>query len=305
MRLTSRVYMPPRFGVTAPPDPQAVERKVAAYREGWQHIIAWDRKTHATPVLETVRMPNLLASAWQFLARQAASGASTPVPFMIGVAGGTASGKTTIKNDWIKTFPRQANRLAGWRKREHGPITDEVELDSYYRDFSAQRQALGDARFFAETNLDTPDTVSLNKATRNLTRIRNGQAVRAPHYKFSDSKRRKGAELKVPAPFFFAEGLFTLAPEPLRKLFDLKVFISADYETRSSRWWARAPERNLDNEAGKAMFERGMAEHDRHVEPTKAHADVVINSAAPLSDTRATLRKITALLVKTFYPTEG
>ncbi len=303
MRLSALMPARPHFGMAAPKRSADLEGKLAGYELGWNQLIAWDRQAHPVPVLETVRLPQLMASARTFLQRQAASGASTPVPFMIGMAGGTASGKTTIKNEWLKMFPRQANRLFGWRQRKQGPVTEEIELDNYYRDMSRQYKQLGGERFFRETNLDIPDTVSLNKAARNLARLKNGQAVRAPKYDFSDCSRRKGYDLKVPAPFVVAEGLFTLVPEPLRKLFDLKVFVSADYETRATRWWARAPERNLDNDAGRAMFERGMAEHERHVEPTKAHADVVLNSAAPLKDMRDTLRRMTALLVRTFTPT--
>ena len=289
----------PRFGAQA----SKPQDQLGQYETGWKNLIQWDQKAHSIPVLSSVKLPELLKAAATFLQRQNAGSAATPTPFMIGMAGGTASGKTTIKQEWLKLFPRQANRLAGWTQKANGPITDNVELDNYYRDFSKPRAEMGDGRFFFETNLDTPDTVKLSKAARHLTRIKNGQAVRMPSYSFSDSSNTSGQQLKTPAPFFVAEGIFTFVPPQLRKLFDLTVFVDASEAVRGERWWKRAAERKLARDkAGLAMFNRGMTEHNRHVEPTKDQAQVVINSAAPLNEVRDTLRRMTALLVKTFYP---
>lgn len=279
--------------------------RLQAYRAGWQDLIAWDQKVHPLePVLEQVKVDRLVRSAQDFIQRQNAASKSEAVPFIVGISGSPASGKTTVKNHWLSAFQAQANPLVGWRKKQHGPVVQEIELDHYYRDLSKERAQLGDDAFFKSTNLDEPGVVSLNKARKDLFMLKNGKAIRLPHYSFPDSSRKLGQKLTSPSPFVLVEGLFAFVPKPLRELMDLKIFFSVDDQTIHDRWWKRAPERKLDNEAGVVMFNRAMEGYRAHTEPTRDHADVVVNAAAPLKAVNDTMTQVTKLLLKTFYPVE-
>lgn len=280
-----------------------IEQKLAAYRQGWTDLLAKDAQRPGGPLLKRVDVDCLTESARNFLKRQAATEPEVATPFLIGISGSPASGKTTAKNAWLESFTRLANQLQGWKKQDHGPVVESIELDHYYKDLSERRRQLGDDRFFSKTNLDKPSRVDLEAATRDLLRLKNGQAVRTPHYSFVDASHRRGQKLTAPAPFVLVEGLFAFVPKPLRQLMDLKIFFSVDRETIRQRWWKRAPERGVqENEAGHTMFRRAVQGYRKHTKPTREHADIVVNGAAPLADVNATMRTIAHLLLKTFYP---
>lgn len=280
-----------------------VEAKLQQYQQGLEQIVADDRARHAKPVLKEVKTDELVRQARSFLERQVKSGPGTPTPFLIGMAGGTASGKSFVKNIWHRIFPRQAMAQVGWNEPYHGPVVSGIELDNYYKDTSERRKQLGDAAYFQRTNLDSMRSVDLPQAAQDVMRLKNGRAVRHPKYNFLDSSTTHGASLKVPTPFFFVEGLFALAHKPLRNLMDMKIFVDADEAVRSQRWWKRSPERNIHpNAAGNALFNRAMSTHNKHVEPSKAHANVVMNGTADRQHIEAVLGDLTALMVKVFHP---
>jgi uridine kinase len=287
-----------------PPKRQSeINAKLGDYQQEWQALARWDRATHPTPVLKQIRLNQLAASAKAFLTRQGLAHHSDATPFIIGISGSPASGKTTATGYWFKNLNQSAAKQFGWRLKKHGEAVSTVELDKYYRDFSKRRKALGDATFLEKTDLDHPRQVLLGSARQDIFRLKNGKAVRTPELSFVDSKRHVSQKLTVPAPFVLVEGLFAFVPKPLRELMDLKVFFSADAKTIDERWWKRAPERGLQRDkAGISMFRRAVAGYRQHTQPTQAHADLIVNSAAPLRDVNDTLRAVSRLLVQTFYP---
>lgn len=291
------------FGGQPDQEQKRIRQTLANYRKGLESLVVWDRKTHRQPVFKRVDVPALLKQGAAFLTRRANTPSSVPTPFMIGMSGGSASGKTTIKKKMLALLPEAARTEVGWDRETHGPICDAVDLDNYYRNFKERRAAMGDRDFFSKTNLDSPDALTLGQATRDMIRIKNGRGVKTPVYQFSDCDRKEAATTRTPAPFFFTEGLFALTPEKLRKVFDLRIFVDTPEKVRAKRWWQRAPERNIqDDEGGRALFNRTMAEHNRHVEPAKAHANVVLSGAADVSSLDDALKRFLGLLVNTFYP---
>lgn len=278
--------------------------KLSIYRKGLSSLVQWDKKQHKNnPVFLNLNIPELMRKANNFIQRQLSQDVSVPVPFLVGVSGGSASGKSTINNQWLDLFKSVSQKIKGWTQELNGNIVDEINLDHYYHDSFDKRKKIGETRFFSETNLDEPDALKMEQVQQDLTRLKNGKAVRIPVFSFLDSSSSLGEQLKVPSPFVITEGLFALSKAPIQKLYDMTVFIDASKKVRTDRWWKRAPERAIKNDkAGNALFNRVMDMHDQHIEPAKSQADIVINGTADLKQVRLGLKKLTELMVNVFYP---
>lgn len=286
---------------TGQPSPQ---ERANAFRQGLETLLSTDRNT-PTPVFTQVQTDKLLQRVDGFLTRQAKT-PSQPTPFLINMSGGSSSGKSTVMNLLRTSLQEQASAHHQWNPERHGPVVDSLEVDHYYRDYSQRRQELGDDRFFRETNLDEPAALTLDQASQNVLKLKNGQAIRGPVFDFTDSSRHESASLRVPAPFLLYEGLFTLSHKPLREFGDLRLFVEADESVRSERFWKRAPTRNIrPDEGGWALHNRVMEMHNQHVQPSKSHADLVLNGNLPLERIEKTLQSLASLLNRTLYPTGG
>jgi uridine kinase len=206
-------------------------------------------------------------------------------PVVVGVAGGSASGKTTITKGFLKNL----NNHTG--NKEYSQL---ISQDNYYKDFSQEIKEKGADRVFKEKNLDCPDAVHLDLLARDLAKLKQNKEVKIPEFLINGTGVSKPEAISVkPSPFVFVEGLFTLGNEKLRDLFDLKVFIDASKEVRANRWWDRAASRNIKHdEAGEALFKRTFSMHDKHVEPGKAHADIILNSEANFAHTNTVIDQI-------------
>ncbi|MBY0402571.1 MAG: hypothetical protein K2X66_01630 [Cyanobacteria bacterium] len=289
----------PKFGIRA--KDLELEKKVQAFKNELSAIVKEDQ-AKPTHLFERVNESRIQTQVQNFLSRQKKAGAH-PVPFMIALAGGSNSGKTTFLHEVRQLLEKGATQLVGWNSASHGFVVDYLELDSYYKSLANHRKALGDKRFFSETNLDEPKALLWENSQKTLFKLKNGIADRAPVYDFKNSQRTDGASLKVPAPFVIFEGLFALAPEPLRKLADLKIFVNCDEKTRTDRFWGRAPQRNVKkDEAGYALLNKALSMHNLHIQPTEKEADIVINGALPKEEITQRVTPLVNLMVKTFYP---
>jgi len=178
---------------------------------------------------------------------------------VIGIAGGSGSGKTTI-----------AEALAN----DLGP--DNVALilhDSYYRDLCdlsmAEREAV---------NYDHPESLETDLLVSHVEALLAGEAFDKPIYDFTVHNRRHETEHVEPRPVILVEGVLALVEKPLRALMNLKIFVDTDADIR----FMRRLERDID-ERGRtreSVFEQYLRTvkpmHDRYVEPSKAWADLVI-----------------------------
>ena len=179
-------------------------------------------------------------------------------PLMIGIAGGSGSGKTTI---------------AGAMIEELGGDGVLILHDSYYRDLG---HLPPEER--AASNFDHPDALETDLLVEHLASLMRGEAIEKPLYDFTAHTRRPETERVEPQPVVVVEGVLTLAEPALRALMDLKIYVDTAADLRIMR----RLERDI-NERGRTMDSvfsqyrqtvRPM--HTQFVEPSKAYADLVI-----------------------------
>ncbi len=180
--------------------------------------------------------------------------------FLIGIAGGTGSGKSTF-----------TNRL----KEEFGDSIAVIYHDNYYR-----RQ---DNVPFEErklVNYDHPDALETDLMVKHLKMLKNGQAIDCPVYDYSQHNRTDKTIHIEPRKVIVAEGILLLADEQLRNLFDIKIYVEADADERILRRILRdVKERGRDLDGIVNQYLTTVKPmHYLYVEPTKASADLVINS---------------------------
>ncbi|MCQ2460286.1 MAG: uridine kinase [Ruminococcus sp.] len=179
---------------------------------------------------------------------------------IIGVAGGTGSGKSTF-----------TNRL----KKEFGDRIAVISYDDYYK--RRDDIPLEERR---KINYDHPDALETELLISHLKALKEGQAVECPKYNFSQHNRSDKTITIEPRKVIIVEGILVLQNEELRDFLDIKVFVEADADERIMRRAIRdVKERGRDIEG---VFEQYMSTvkpmHYRYVEPTKYTADIIINS---------------------------
>jgi uridine kinase len=180
-------------------------------------------------------------------------------PFLVGVAGGSGSGKSTV-----------ADRLAE-RGGPGGVVV--LRLDAYYRDRGdlpiEQRAAL---------DYDHPDAFDWELLRAHAAALREGQPVDVPAYDFATHARTGEQVAVAPARIVVVEGILVLHDAVLRERLDLRVFVDTDADVCLARRLQRdVAERGRTPESVREQFEATVRPaHVRYVEPTKAHADVVI-----------------------------
>ena len=181
-------------------------------------------------------------------------------PVIIGVAGGTASGKTTVA--------RKILELIGSDQLAY------VEHDAYYRDLShlplAQRR---------EFNFDHPDSLENELLVAHLEQLLQGQPVQIPVYDFAHYIRTDQLKQVEPRPAILVEGILIFVDKKLREMMDIKIYVDAAADLRFIRRLRRdvlERERSMHQ-----VIEQYLATvrpmHLEFVEPSKRHADIVIS----------------------------
>lgn len=180
-------------------------------------------------------------------------------PIIIGVAGGTGSGKTTIA--------REILRRVG---AEHIAY---IPHDAYYRDLS-------DLPFEQRllVNFDHPDALETDLLIEHLKALKAGQAVEVPVYDFTTHTRTKQTRRVEPAPIILVEGILIFTEPRLRELFDVKLFVDTDADVRFIRRLRRdIAERGRSLESVCEQYLSTVRPmHLEFVEPSKRYADVII-----------------------------
>ena len=178
---------------------------------------------------------------------------------VIGVAGGTGSGKSTVADRVIaKVGHRQVAVIA---------------LDSYYLD---QSHLSPEGR--AAVNYDHPESFDWELLREHVQKLMRGESVEVPVYDFSSFSRTDRTETVPSAPIVVIEGILVLWEQGLRKLMDLKVFVDADADVRFIRRLTRdVAERGRTTESVIHQYlETVRPAHLNFVEPSKRYADVII-----------------------------
>jgi len=180
-------------------------------------------------------------------------------PVIIGVAGGTGSGKTTV-----------AMRILERVGTEHIAY---IPHDAYYRDLShlpsAQR---------SQVNFDHPDSLETELLVEHLRRLRTGKPVEIPVYDFTTHTRTSETRRVEPAPVILVEGILVFAEPALRELFDVKLYVDTDADIRLIRRLQRdVQERGRTFESVIRQYLATVRPmHLEFVEPSKRYADVII-----------------------------
>ena len=180
-------------------------------------------------------------------------------PVIIGIAGGTGSGKTTVAQ---AIYDRVGRDRIEW-----------ISHDSYYRNFDGltpeERHKI---------NFDHPDSLETELLTRHLDVLMKGSSVEVPVYDFATHSRKTDTQRAEPRKVIIVEGILVLAEPELRKRIDIKLFVDTPADIRFVRRLIRDIEsrgRSLTSVVDQYMTTvRPM--HEEFVEPSKRHADLII-----------------------------
>jgi uridine kinase len=178
---------------------------------------------------------------------------------IVGIAGGTGSGKTTVVKKIIDRLPK-------------GEVAV-IPQDSYYRDNSnlplEERQKI---------NFDHPDAIEWTLLIEHLKKLCEGHEIAQPIYSYLTCTRNKETIPVKPHKVVIVEGILILGNAPLRKLMNLKVFVDADADDRLSRVIQRdIVERGRSVSAVLERYEHTVKpSHLQFIEPTKRYADIIV-----------------------------
>jgi len=180
-------------------------------------------------------------------------------PIIIGVAGGTGAGKTTVAEAILQRVGR--DRVAF------------IQHDAYYRDLSHLPPAER-----AQVNFDHPDSLETELLIEHLRLLTAGQPLHVPMYDFSRHCRRAETRLVEPRRVILLEGLLIFADPELRRLMDIKVYVDADPDLRFIRRLQRdIVERGRSPESVINQYLTTVRPmHLEFIEPSKRYADIII-----------------------------
>ena len=184
-------------------------------------------------------------------------------PFIIGVAGGSGSGKSTVSQQVLSSFGSD--------------MVSVVMQDDYYRD---QSNLTPEVR--RKQNYDHPDAFDWPLLVRHVQALQSGQTIAMPVYDFTIDNRSDQTIAVKPAPVIVIEGLFALYDADLRDMMSLKIFV----DTASDVRFIRRMQRDI-NERGRSVesivgqyLETVRPMHKQFIEPTKRNADVILPHGA-------------------------
>jgi uridine kinase len=183
----------------------------------------------------------------------------TAAPLVIGIAGGSGSGKTTVAQAILQRVG--SDRIAF------------LQHDSYYKDLSGLPPTQ-----HAEVNFDHPDSLETDLLIEHIASLRSGKAVEVPIYDFSIDRRTDKTFTVQPHRVVIVEGILIFTEAALRKMFDVKIFVDTDSDLRLIRRLERdITERGRTTQSViKQYLSTVRPMHLEFVEPSKRYADVII-----------------------------
>ncbi len=178
---------------------------------------------------------------------------------IIGIAGGTGSGKTTVVRKIVESLPQDSVAI--------------IPQDSYYND-----QSHLPLEVRKKTNFDHPDAFEWPLLAHQIAELRAGRAIEQPTYSYITCTRLPETVHVEPREVIIVEGIMTLYDKDLRDLMDLKIFVDAEPDERLLRVIERdIAERGHPLEMLIGKYRDVLKPmHDEFIEPTKQHADIII-----------------------------
>lgn len=180
-------------------------------------------------------------------------------PVIIAVAGGSASGKTTVVNEILSKLDLQSVAI--------------IKHDDYY---NAQHMMSFEAR--KAVNYDHPSSLDNDLLVSHIETLLKGQSISKPIYNFESYDRTTETEIVVPRKVIILEGILILTDERIRNLADIKLFVELDDDTRFIRRLERdIKERGRTVDSVISQYVNTVKPmHHKYVKPTKRYADVII-----------------------------
>jgi len=193
-------------------------------------------------------------------------------PYLIAIAGGSCSGKTTLAQHLYSALGEERAVL--------------MRQDDYYHSHKGGKLP----------NFDAPDALDFDRLADDLKRLKGNEAILAPLYDFTVHKRRKETQTIIPRNVIILEGILILAMPQLRPLIDYSCFIECSEAIRFERRLKRdIAERGRTEDSVNAQFFGQVAPaHENFVEPSKVYADRVISQSDYCADAQALTQSILA-----------
>ncbi|EAR01025.1 uridine kinase [Maribacter sp. HTCC2170] len=178
---------------------------------------------------------------------------------IIGIAGGTGCGKTTVVNQIINELPAE----------EVGVISQ----DSYYNDLS--HLSIVERK---KTNFDHPQSIDFDLLEKHLITLKSGKSIQQPVYSFIECNRTDKTIPTHARKVMIVEGILILTHPKIRDMFDIKIYVHADSDERLIRRLKRdVNERGWELDETINKYQSTLKPmHDQFIEPTKEYADIII-----------------------------
>ena len=178
---------------------------------------------------------------------------------IIGIAGGTGSGKTTVVEQIVEELPKDEVCV--------------ISQDSYYHDTSHLSYAER-----VKINFDHPQAIDFDLLVKHLKELRKGKTIDQPIYSFVEHNRTKETLKTYPKKVVIVEGILILTHPEIREMFDIKLFVHADSDERLIRRLKRdITERGRDLKEVLNRYQSTLKPmHQQFIEPTKEYADIII-----------------------------
>ncbi len=208
----------------------------------------------------------------------------------IGIAGETASGKSTIALDIIDTINMFAKEYC-----LENAVT-RINTDDYYFDRSEMVKKAGSfAEFAKHYDLDVPEALELELMHKHIKQLVFGHEVYLPKYDMSGTAIRKdNVQLATPSRVIISEGLFTLT-EKVADAFDFKIYVDVSHSVQKARFYKRAAERHLGDSADE-VYKNASDKAKIYIKPTLKTADIVISGEADRQKYKAFISKILCII---------
>ena len=179
--------------------------------------------------------------------------------YIIGIAGGSGSGKTSVVNKIIKSFPTESVSV--------------LSQDAYYKDNGNISQAERE-----KINFDHPDSIEFSLLVKHLSELKEGKTIEMPTYSYITCSRQKETIPILPGKVIIVEGILIFTDTELCQLLDLKVFVDTEADER----FMRIIKRDV-NERGRGL-DKSILHYQKYVkpmhqifiEPSKRYADIII-----------------------------
>ncbi len=177
---------------------------------------------------------------------------------VIGIAGGTGSGKTTLMKNIIERF---------------GDVVTVLSHDNYYK---RHDELTYEER--CRINYDEPAALETDLMAHHLDLLRRGESIACPVYDFTQHNRSDDTILVVPKSVIIVEGILIFENKPLRELMDIKIFVDTDADVRLCRRIKRdVNKRGRTLESVLTQYQETVKPmHEKYVEPSKKYADLVV-----------------------------